>query len=139
MATNNLETVRAYWAASAKLDYDTAGKCVAPDYVWIDHTKGIVARTAEELLNATAEDSVWSDRTFEITNVLETVDGALVVQATISGVLNGKWRSVEGSGERTRSESCTIFRFDDEGRISFEEHYSDALTVIEQVSGERRS
>jgi hypothetical protein len=62
--------VRAYWDASARSDYDAAGRCVGPRYVWIDHTTGVVARTAEELLAAAAEDSAWSDRIFEITNVL---------------------------------------------------------------------
>lgn len=125
--------VRAYWDASARSDYDAAGRCTGPGYVWIDHTKGVTARTAEELLAAAAEDSAWSDRTFEITNVLETTDGALVVQATISGTLRGMWRSVVASGQRTTSATCTIFRFDDDDHIVSEEHYSDALTIMEQL------
>ena len=125
--------MRAYWDASARSDYDAAGRCIGPGYVWIDHTTGVVARTAEELLAAAAEDSAWSDRTFEITNVLETTDGALVVQATISGTLNGTWRSVSADGQRTSSASCTILRFDDDDHIVSEEHYSDALTILEQL------
>jgi ketosteroid isomerase-like protein len=134
MRLDNQETVRRYWDASARFDYEGAGKCVAPGYVWIDHTTGVVARTADELLAAAAEDAAWSDRTFEITNMLETTGGALVVQARISGTLVGTWRSHKGRGERVSSDSCTIFRFDDEGRISSEEHYSDALTLLEQLN-----
>lgn len=140
MPLNNVETVRRYWDASARSDYESAGRFIAPGYVWIDHTTGVVARTADELFAAAAEDAAWSDRIFEITNVLETTDGALVVQARISGTLNGSWRSHEARGQCVSNDTCTIFRFDDAGRISSEEHYSDALTLVEQLAagtGER--
>lgn len=134
MPTHHLDTVRAYWDASARRDYETAGRYVAPTYVWIDHMNRVVARTPDELMTAAAEDTMWSDRTFEITNTLETVDGALIVQATVSGVLSGKFHAVVANGQRTSSESCTIFRFDADGRITLEEHYGDALTIIEQLT-----
>jgi ketosteroid isomerase-like protein len=89
---DKLETVRAYWDASARSDQAAAGACVAPGYVWIDHTEEIVAQTIEELLEAAAEDAAWSDRIFDITNVLETTDGALVVQAASSeGAVGTSW------------------------------------------------
>ena len=133
--TSKLETVRTYWAASARSDYETAGACVAlPGYVWIDHTKGIVAETMEQLLESQAEDAAWSQRTFDITNASETTDGALVVQATISGTLNGEWCSLQGTGQRAHFDACVIFRFDDAGKILSEEHYSDALTVVQQIT-----
>lgn len=132
---SKLETVRTYWEASARSDYETAGACVAiPGYVWIDHTKGVVAETMEQLLESQSEDAAWSQRTFDITNSLDTTDGALVVQATISGVLNGEWCSLRGTGQRVSFDACVIFRFDDEGRIKSEEHYSDAMTVMQQVN-----
>jgi hypothetical protein len=87
----------------------------------------------EQLLEAQAEDAAWSDRSFDITNVLETTDGALVVQATITGRLNGEWCSVRGSGQHVSFDACVIFRFDDQARIVSEEHYSDVLTVLKQV------
>lgn len=128
-----LETVRAYWDASAKSDYAAAGECVGRGYTWIDHVTGITATTMEQLLQAQAEDAVWSGRSFDVTNALETSDGALVVQATISGTLNGEWCSVRGTGQHVGFDACVIFRFDDEVRIVSEEHYSDALTVQRQV------
>src|SRR5947208_2972183 len=106
-------------------------QCVAPDYVCIDHTTGVVARTIDELLAAAA---AWSDRTFEITSALETIDGALVVQARISGTLTGTWHSISASGQRASSDSCTNFRFDEDGRITSEEHYGDTLTTVEQLA-----
>ena len=127
------ETVEEYWDASAKSDYATAGACVASDYTSIDHHRGVTATTMEQLVEAQAEDAAWSDRVFDIAKALETTDGALVVQATISGTLNGEWCSVRGSGQHVSFDACVIFRFDDEGRILSEEHYSDVLTVMKQV------
>ena len=49
------ETVEAYWDASAKSDYATAGACVAGGYTSIDHHRGVTATTTEELLKAQAD------------------------------------------------------------------------------------
>jgi len=87
----------------------------------------------DELLEAQAEDAAWSDRTFDITNVLETTDGGLVVQATIGGNLNGSWASLTGHGQRVHFDACVIFRFDEDCRIISEEHYSNLLTVMRQL------
>lgn len=138
MVTSNLETVRTYWDASARGDYQTAGGCVAlPGYVSIDHQRGIVAETIEQLRQARAEDDAWSQPEFDITNVLETTDGALVVQATISGTLNGEWCSLRGSGQRVSFDACVIFRFNDDGKIVLEDHYGDARTVAQQLTRRR--
>ena len=135
---SHLDTVRAYWDASATGDYATAGGCIALDgsYESIDHHKGVTYRTMEELLEAKAEDDAWSDRTFDITNAMETTDGALVVQATISGTLNGYWCHLTGTGQHVTFDACVIFRFNDEGIIVLEEHYSDALTVMKQLEAD---
>jgi hypothetical protein len=94
------ETVEAYWDASAKSDY--AGPCVASGYTWIDHIKGVTATSMEQLLEAQAEDAAWSDRSFDINKALETTDGALIDQATVSGTLTGEW--CLSSWERTAGE-----------------------------------
>jgi ketosteroid isomerase-like protein len=132
--TSNLDTVRAYWDASARGDYETAGRCIGDGYVWVDHTREVVARATEELQRALQEDSAWSDRTFDITNAVETTDGTLVVQATISGTLTGTWHSIVARGQRVSSATCSIFRFDAQHRIVWEEHYSDALTIMKKLT-----
>ena len=137
MGRSHLDTVRAYWDASARSDYPAAGACVGSDYSSIEHHRGVTARTMDELLAAQAEDAAWSDRTFDIAQALETTDGALVVQATISGQLNGYWCHLTGSGQHVSFDACVIFRFNDEGLIISEEHYSDALTVMKQLEGGR--
>jgi hypothetical protein len=56
-------------------------------YTWIDHVKKVTATTMDELFEAQSKDAAWSDRSFDINNALETTDGALVVEATVSGTL----------------------------------------------------
>lgn len=133
MPPTSLDTVRAYWEASSRRDYEAAARCIGDGYVWIDHTKEVEARTPDQLREALQEDAAWRDRRFEIERVLETTDGALVVQATMTGTLEGRWRGVEGRGRRIARAICTIFRFDARGRIISEECYTDALTLLAQL------
>jgi ketosteroid isomerase-like protein len=135
MGMSKLDTVRAYYAASERDDDEAAATCVAavPGFVWIDHQKGAVCRTVDEFIDAVTENAAWSGRTFDITNVMETTDGALIVQVTISGTLRGTWCHVTGQGECVSFDACVIFRFDDDGKIVLEEHYADALTVQRQL------
>jgi hypothetical protein len=79
------------------------------------------------------EDSQWSDWNFMIDRTTETIDGALIVPATVTQTLTGEWRSIKGTGQRVRREICEIFRFDAEGRIIFEEAYEDALPITRQL------
>jgi ketosteroid isomerase-like protein len=136
MESKNIQTVRAYWAASERGDWEAAGRCIGSGYTWIDHTTEIVANTPEELMAARDEADAWSDETIEITRVMETTDGAVIAQATVTRTLTGVWRSVEPRGQRVRKDHCTIFRFDAEGRIVFEEQYEDALSVMRQLGAE---
>jgi ketosteroid isomerase-like protein len=137
MPRPKLDAVRAYWDASARRDYEAAGRCIGEGYVWIDHSEEVEARTPDQLHQAMQEDAAWRDRRFVIEQALETADGALVVQATVTGTLDGQWRSIEAHGRRVSRALCTIFRFDDEGRIIFEECYTDALTVMVQLGAFR--
>jgi ketosteroid isomerase-like protein len=130
---DNVQTVRAYYAAAEVADWKAAGACVGPGYVWIDHGTGVVARSPEEHREALIDASPWSDTRFEITNAFETPDGTLVVQGEQSCTVTGPWRSMETTGQRIAIPFCTIFRFDSEGRIVLEEMYYDMLTVRHQL------
>jgi ketosteroid isomerase-like protein len=61
MGSKNIETVRAYWAASERGDWEAAGRCIGSGYTWIDHTTDVVARTPEELRAALEDAAAWSD------------------------------------------------------------------------------
>jgi hypothetical protein len=45
----NLDMIRRYFKASGELDWETAGRCIGPGYVWIDHATGVIARSGAEL------------------------------------------------------------------------------------------
>jgi hypothetical protein len=49
VASKNVEMIRAYYAASSDMDWQAAGRCVGPGYVWIDHATGVEARSPEDL------------------------------------------------------------------------------------------
>jgi hypothetical protein len=127
------ETVRAFFKAVERNDFETLARLVSPDYIARDHTTDFVARTPEELRAAQVEDAAWSDRQFVIDRVRDTSDGSLVVQITNTQTLTGEWRSVKGTGQRVRREILEIFEFDSEGRIVVEEFYDDALSVMRQL------
>jgi ketosteroid isomerase-like protein len=133
LASDHEETVRAFFKAVERNDFETLAKLVSPDYIARDHTTDFVARTREELRAAQEEDSAWSDRQFVIDRVMDTSDGTLVVQITNTQTLTGEWRSVKGTGQRVRREILEIFEFDSEGRIVVEEFYDDALSVMRQL------
>ena len=133
---DHVQTVRAYYKAAEEADWKAAGACVGPGYVWIDHGTGVLARSPEEHSEAQRDAAAWSDTRFEITNVFETADGAVVVQVDQSCTVAGQWRSMETMGQRIAFPFCTIFRFDSEGRIVLEESYYDMLSVRRQLGYE---
>lgn len=133
MTSKHIETVRAFWDACARKDYEACRPLIGAGYTWIDHTQDVVARTSEELQVSLQEDLAWSEQKFVIDHAVETVDGALIVQATISQTLTGEWRSVKGSGQQVRRKVCEIFRFDRDGHIVVEELYEDALSIMRQL------
>jgi predicted ester cyclase len=125
-----VETVRAYWEASDRGDWEAARRCIGHGYTWVDHTLSVDPTEGQVALE---EAMAWSDQRFEINRVYEATDGTLIVQATVTRTLTGTWRGVEPRGQRVTSPVCVIFRFDEEGRIVYEEQYEDALAVMRQL------
>jgi ketosteroid isomerase-like protein len=132
MASKNEETIRAFWGACERRDYEAAGRLIGDGYTWIDHTTDVVATTPEELQAALEEDLAWSDQKFEIESTHEVGD-TVVVRAVVTQTLTGTWRSIQGHGQQVRREICDIFRFDADGRIVVEELYEDALSLTRQL------
>jgi limonene-1,2-epoxide hydrolase len=130
VSASHIETVRAYWAASDRADWEAAGRCVGDGYTWVDYTLGT---TPTDGALALAEARAWSEQTFQITRTYEATDGTLIVQATVTRTLTGQWRSVEPKGQRVTTQVCVIFRFNNEGLIVYEEQYEDALSVMRQL------
>jgi hypothetical protein len=130
MTRSHIETVRAYWAASDRANWEAARRCVGDGFTWVDHTYGDAPMEGELAL---AEAQAWSDQTFEINQWHEATDGTLVVQATVTRTLTGTWRGVEPSRQRVTNAICDIFRFNEDGLIVHEELYEDALAVMSQL------
>jgi ketosteroid isomerase-like protein len=133
MASRNLETIRAYLAASDRGDWETMRRAIGDGYTYIDHTTDVVARAPEELRTVGDEARAWSNQRYEIAQAHEATDGTLILQATFTRTLSGQWRGVEPTGQRVSTPVCLIVRFDDDGRIVFEEQYEDALSVMRQL------
>jgi predicted ester cyclase len=133
MAGSHLDTIRAYYEATEAGNWEAAGSCVGPGYVWIDHGTGVVAHTGEELLGAQADAAAWSDTRFDITEAYETSEGTAVVQVVQSCNVTGPWRSMETTGQRISFPFCAIFRFDADGLIVHEEQYYDMSSVRQQL------
>src|SRR5262245_3107118 len=107
MARSHIETVRQYWAASDRADWEAAGQCVGPGFTWVDHTYGHEPMDGSLAL---AEMQAWSDQTFTIDEWYDATDGALIVLATVTKTLTGAWRGVEPRGQRVTNKICDIFR-----------------------------
>jgi predicted ester cyclase len=134
-AMNKAETIKQWFEISERKDWGAIAPYVADEYIWIDHTLGTVARTPDELLAATAEDEAWTDKRYTIDRVVEGVDGRLFVQLTVTQTLGSgsEWRGVKGSGQRVTWSMIDIFTFNDEGRVTVDEAYFDAHSIMRQL------
>jgi hypothetical protein len=74
-----------------------------------------------------------SRRGTRIDNIMETTDGAVVVQTTEHGTHAGTWRSVPPTGRPVEIEICDILRFDDQYRIVSNDYYADHLSILQQL------
>jgi predicted ester cyclase len=131
--SKNLETVRRYYKAGEASDWSAAGRCIGRGYVWIDHATGVVARSADELQAALADDEPWANMRLDIEEAFEAEGGTLIVRAIRSGTLRGAWRSMDATGQEVTYPYCAIFRFCADGLIVHEEAYYDMSSVRRQL------
>jgi predicted ester cyclase len=132
-ASKRIETALAYLEAGFRGDDDAAARLLGESFVWIDHCQGVVARTIEDLLRIAEEHSGWIDRVFDIERIMESVDGTVIAQGTLTQTHNGVWRSVPPTGKRVTIPCCEIIGFDAEGRVISEEAYQDDLSIMKQL------
>ncbi|HEY6186685.1 MAG TPA: ester cyclase [Pyrinomonadaceae bacterium] len=58
---------------------------------------------------------------------------AVIIEQTLSGRHTGTWQGIEASGITFKIAVCTIYTFDEEGRIVGENVYFDRALLLEQL------
>jgi hypothetical protein len=82
---------------------------------------------------AVAEVQAWTDSTRVIDEWFEATDGTVIVLATITRTLTGRWRGIEPRGQRVTNKVCDIFRFNEDGLIVHDEMFQDELARMRQL------
>jgi predicted ester cyclase len=129
----NAEAALAFLRAAYVLDHQECARLLGGSYVLSDRALGRVYRTPDELLESIRDDAAWADRDLDVERVMETIDGTVVVQATMTGTHAGVWRGVGATGRRVVMPVCYIFEFDSGGGIISEDKYEDHFAVARQL------
>jgi ketosteroid isomerase-like protein len=127
MSSDKVQTVLDYFKATEEHEREGVRQCLGPGYTFVDHGADRIARSAEDLREELAQFRAWSNVRYVIENAVVATDGSVVVQAMKSGNVNGTFRSMVGTGQNVSYPICDILRFDDDGRIVYEEAYYDLL------------
>jgi predicted ester cyclase len=130
VASNNIDTALAYLEAGLQGDYEACAPLIGEGYEWIDRARNFHARTQDELIESMQDDSAWTDREFSVEHVMETTDGTVIVQASVTASHTGTWCSIPATGRRVTFAMCDLFKFDAQGRIMSEDCYQDLLGVL---------
>jgi steroid delta-isomerase-like uncharacterized protein len=125
----NAAAALAFLRAAYVQDHEACARLLGESYTLTDRALDHVYRTPEELRESIREDAAWADRELDIERVLETADGTVVVQATMTGTHAGLWRGLSATGKRVVMPVCYIFDFDSAGRIIGEDKYEDHFAV----------
>jgi predicted ester cyclase len=125
----NATAALAFLRAAYVPDHEACARLLGGSYTLSDRALGHVYRTAEELQESIREDAAWADRELGVERVMETSDGTVVVQATMTGTHAGLWRGLSATGKRVVMPVCYIFDFDSEGGIIGEDKYEDHFAV----------
>ena len=130
VASKNIDTALAYLEAGLQGDYDACAPFIGEGYEWIDRARNFHARTQDELIESMQDDSAWTGRELNVERVMETTDGTVIVQASVSASHTGTWCAIPATGRRVTFAMCDLFKFDERGRIVSEDCYQDLLGVL---------
>jgi ketosteroid isomerase-like protein len=61
-------------------------------------------------------------------------DGAIVLEQTLRGVHSGAWMSLAATGREFSVDVCTVYFFDDAGKLAAEHVYMDLLRIQKQLA-----
>jgi hypothetical protein len=125
----NAAAALAFLRAAYVPDHEACARLLGGSYTLRDRALDRVYRTPEELRESVREHAAWADRKLDIERVMETSDGAVVVQATMTGTHAGLWRGLSATAKRVVMPVCYIFDFDSAGGIISEDKYEDHFAV----------
>ena len=60
-------------------------------------------------------------------------DDAIIMEQTLSGRHTGTWQGVEATGRTFKVAVCTVYSFDEEGKLASENAYFDAAYLLKQL------
>ena len=60
---------------------------------------------------------------------------AIIIEQTLSGTHTAAWQGLAPTGRRFSVEVCTVYRFDDAGRLASEDVYFESAWLTRQLTG----
>jgi predicted ester cyclase len=131
--SSNAAAALAFLRAAYVPDHQECARLLGRSYTLSDRSLGRVYRTPEELQESIRDDAAWADREIDVERVMESADGSVVVQATMTATHSGLWRGIVATGRRVVMPVCYIFDFDSGGGIVAEDKYEDHFAVARQL------
>ena len=133
MTSANVATAVTFVKAAHLGDLGETSHLIGDGYAFTDHLVGLKAETLAALQEATSDFAAWSSWNLRIDNVMETIDGTVIVQFVATGTHTGPWQGIAPTGKRAVFSLCDFFRFDSQGRVISEEVYGDRFSIMEQL------
>ena len=114
-------------------DYEATAHFLAPGFTHLFNAASGTLVSDDERRRNTEVAMAWSNRRFEYEYVMDTVDGAVVVQHTEHATHTGPWHGIPATGKEILTTCCHIFRFDEDGLIASLDTYEDELSIAIQL------
>jgi hypothetical protein len=57
----------------------------------------------------------------------------VILETTVSGTHEGKWRGLPGIGREVEFDACAVFAFDDRNKLAGERLYYDRASLLRQL------
>jgi len=132
--SSRAETAIALLEAVTRDDYETSAEFLAPGFTrTMNAASGTRVQPEDERQQNMEDDMAWRNRRFEYEYVMDTVDGAVIVQHTEYATHTGKWHGIPATGKEVVMTCCHIFRFDENGLVASLDTYQDNLPVAIQL------
>jgi SnoaL-like polyketide cyclase len=62
-----------------------------------------------------------------------TCEEAIILEQIVSGTHTGEWQGIAATGRKIEVAVCTVYKFDQEGKLSSENVYFDTGSLLKQL------